>query len=299
MMAAGARPERISGKAREARSATSAKSPAIASPKPKPKASPWTSGTLIKGWNRKAALTWRIRADSRRIAAGVRPARSRPVQKTLPRARMRKTRARGFDASSRSSASMASNITPVTSLPWLELSRVKVRTSAVRSITTSLPAEGLEGTLGFLLVMAARYRRNAGLSNGAGAIWIKEMSGSPIHSSECGERGKCSSPDSGRARLLISCCSRQLRKNSKMIGDYEAATLRSIRPRVLCQVEIKVVATEFPSAQQDSSVEGHIPSDLERRPRNSFSPDMDQILAAEISSHANPYAGDSKMALVA
>ncbi len=77
---------------------------------------------------------------------------------------------------------MATNITPVTSLPWLELSRVKVRTSAVRSITTSLPAEGLEGTLGFLLVMAARYRRNAGLSNGAGAIWIKEMSGSPsIH----------------------------------------------------------------------------------------------------------------------
>src|SRR5882672_2277174 len=299
MMAAGARPERISGKAREARSATSAKSHTIARPKPKPNASPWTSATLIKGVNRKAALNLRIRADSRRIAAGVRPARSRPVQKTFPRARMRKTRARGFDASSRSSASMASNITPVTSLPWLELSRVKVRTSAVRSITTSLPAEGLEGTLGFLLVMAARYRRNAGLSNGAGAIWIKEMSGSPSIHRNAEREGNASSPDSGRARLLISCCSRQLRKNSKMIGDYEAATLRSIRPRVLCQVEIKVVATEFPSAQQDSIVEGHIPCDLERRARNSFSADMDQILAAEISSDAKPYAGDSKMALVA
>ena len=69
---------------------------------------------------------------------------------------------------------MASNMAPVTSLPWLELSRVKVRTSAVRSIATSLPAVELEAALSFLLVMAARYRRNAGLSNGAGARWIKE-----------------------------------------------------------------------------------------------------------------------------
>src|SRR5258706_4797515 len=185
MMAAGARPERISGKAREARSATSAKSHTIARPKPKPNASPWTSATLIRGLDRRAALNLRIRADSRRIAAGVRPARSRPVQKTLPLPRTRKTRERGFDASLRSSASMASNITPVTSLPWLELSRVKVRTSAVRSITTSLPAVGLEATLSFLLVMAARDRRNAGLSNGAGAGWIKEeMSGVPFQTSE-------------------------------------------------------------------------------------------------------------------
>src|ERR1700687_4662290 len=169
MMAAGARPEHISGKAREACSATSAKSQTIARPKPKPNASPWTSATLINGELRKAALNLRIRADSRRIAARVRPARSRPVQKTLPRAQRRKTRARGFDASLRSSASMASNIAPVTSLPWLELSRVKVRTSAVRSITTPRLAVGLEATLSFLLVMAARYRRNAGLSNGAGA----------------------------------------------------------------------------------------------------------------------------------
>src|SRR6266403_1105784 len=277
MMAAGARPERISGKAREACTTTSAKSHTIARPKPKPNALPWTSAILIKGVDRRAAFNLRIRADSRRIAAGVRPARSRPVQKTLPRARMRKTRARGFDASSRSSASMASNITPV----------------------TSLPAEGLEGTLGFLLVMAARYRRNAGLSNGAGAIWIKEMSGSPSIHRNAEREGNASSPDSGRARLLISCCSRQLRKNSKMIGYYEAATLRSICPRVLCLVEKKAVATEFPSAQQDSIVEGHIPCDLERRARNSFSADMDQILAAEISSDAKPYAGDSKMALVA
>src|SRR6202158_5249270 len=183
MMAAGARPEHISGKAREACSATSAKSQTIARPKPKPNASPWTSATLINGELRKAALNLRIRADSRRIAARVRPARSRPVQKTLARARTRKTRARGFDASLQSSASMASNITPVTSLPGVELSSVKVRTSAVRSIATPRHAVGLEETLGFLLVMAARYRRNAGLSNGAGARWIKEeMLGSPsIH----------------------------------------------------------------------------------------------------------------------
>src|SRR6267142_2742949 len=99
MMAAGARPERISGKAREACSATSAKSHTIARPKPKPNAWPWTSAILIKGVDRRAAFNLRIRADSRRIAAGVRPARSRPVQKTLPRARMRKTRGRGLEAS--------------------------------------------------------------------------------------------------------------------------------------------------------------------------------------------------------
>jgi hypothetical protein len=63
---------------------------------------------------------------------------------------MRNTRARGFDASFWSSASMASNIAPVTSLPLLELSKVKVRTSAVRSIRTP---KGLEATIGFLLVM--------------------------------------------------------------------------------------------------------------------------------------------------
>src|SRR6202158_5707855 len=296
MMAAGARPERISGKAREACSATSAKSHTMARPKPKPNASPWTSATLINGEVRKAALNLRTGADPRRIAAGVRPARSRPVQKTLPRARMRKTRARGFDASLRRSASMASNITPVTSLPWLELSSVKVRTSAVRSITTSLPAVGLEATLGFLLVMAARYRRNAGLSNGAGARWIKEeMLGSPSIHRNAEREGNESIPDSSRARLHISWCMRRLRKISKMIGDYEAATLCSIRPCVLCQVEIKVVATEFPSAQQDSIVEGHVPSGLVRRSRNRFSTDMDQILAAEMSSDAKPDTGDPKM----
>src|SRR5712664_3221351 len=153
-MATGARPERISGKAREACSVTIAKSHTIARPKPKPKALPWTSATLINGEDRSAALNLIRQPDSRRIAAGVRPARSRPVQKSLPRARMRKTRARGFEASFRSSASMASNITPVTSLPWPELSRVKVRTSAVRSITTPLPSLGLEEALGFLLCMA-------------------------------------------------------------------------------------------------------------------------------------------------
>ena len=57
------------------------------------------------------------------------------------------------------------------------------------------------------------------------------------------------SPRSSRARLHISGSMRQLRKISKMISDYEAATLRFIRPCVLCKMEIKVVATEFPSAQ--------------------------------------------------
>src|SRR6202165_4644010 len=153
-MATGARPERISGKPREACSATSAKSHTIARPKPKPNALPWTSAMLINGEDLRAALNLMIRADSPRIAAGVRPARSRPVQKTCPRARVRRTRARGLEASLRSSASMASNIAPVTSLPWLELSNVKVRTSALRSMATPLPVVGLEATLGFLLVMA-------------------------------------------------------------------------------------------------------------------------------------------------
>ena len=48
---------------------------------------------------------------------------------------------------------MASNIAPVTSLPWLELSKVKVRTSVERSMMTPLEVEGLEATFGFLLVM--------------------------------------------------------------------------------------------------------------------------------------------------
>src|SRR5260370_31752105 len=95
---------------------------------------------------------------------------------------MRKTRARGFDTSLRSSVSIASNITPVTSLPWMALSKVKLRMSAVRSITTPLDARGLEEALSFLLVMAARYTRNTGLSNCPGAIRIKEMySSTPLH----------------------------------------------------------------------------------------------------------------------
>src|SRR5260370_24192650 len=87
-------------------------------------------------------------------------------------------------------------------------------------------------------------------------------------------------------------------KSSKTIGDYEAATLRSKRSRVLCQMEIKVVPTEFPSAQQDSIVEGHLPSALVRRARNRFSADMDQILTPEMPSDAEPYPSDSKRALV-
>jgi len=190
MMAAGARPERISGKAKEACSATSAKSHTIARPsRSRTRRLDLRDADQRTGPQGGFELedTSRFTTDCRRGTARALASRA----KTLPRDRTRKTRARGFDASLRSSASMASNITPVTSLPWLELSSVKVRTSAVRSITTSLPAIGLEATLSFLLVMAARYRRNAGLSNGAGALWIKEMSGVPIHSLECGERGKC------------------------------------------------------------------------------------------------------------
>jgi hypothetical protein len=62
---------------------------------------------------------------------------------------------------------MASNMAPVTSLPWLELFKVKVRTSAARSITTPLSEAGLESACGFLLGMAARYIRKAEVSNGA------------------------------------------------------------------------------------------------------------------------------------
>jgi len=70
-----------------------------------------------------------------------------------------KTRARGFDDSARSAASMASNIPPVTSLPWLELSKVKVRMPAARSITTRLPAVGLVASLGFLLLMTGTVHK--------------------------------------------------------------------------------------------------------------------------------------------
>ncbi len=72
---------------------------------------------------------------------------------------------------------MASNITPVTSLPWLELFKVKVRTSAARSITTPSSAVGLGAARGFLVVMAARYTRNAGLSNGAELILTEGYQG--------------------------------------------------------------------------------------------------------------------------
>src|SRR5229473_2333333 len=120
---------------------------------------------LIKGVERKAALNLRMRAASRRTAGPVLAARSRPAQKTLPHARRRKTRARGFKASLRNSESMTSNIAPVTSLPWPELSKVKVRMSEERSITIPEPPVGAEEGLDFRMVMAARYTRKGGLSN--------------------------------------------------------------------------------------------------------------------------------------
>ena len=82
-MATGARPERISGKPGEACSATSAKSHTIA--RPKPNALPWTSAMLINGEDRsRAALNSMIRTDSRRIAAGVRPARASRAENVAP-----------------------------------------------------------------------------------------------------------------------------------------------------------------------------------------------------------------------
>jgi hypothetical protein len=73
-------------------------------------------------------------------------ARSRLVQRSFPRARIRNTRALGRDASPRSSASLASNIGPVTSVPCSTLSRVNVRTSPARSIATPDRALALESS---------------------------------------------------------------------------------------------------------------------------------------------------------
>jgi len=148
MMAEGARPERNSGNASDAVSATSTKSHTIARPRPNPSASPCTSATLIIGELRSACLNSMSRAASLRMDSASRPARSRPVQNILPRARIRRTRATGFAASERSSASMASNIAPVTSFPWLGLSSVNERTSGIRWITTPVPGDGLEGADG-------------------------------------------------------------------------------------------------------------------------------------------------------
>src|ERR1700693_2740733 len=67
------------------------------------------------------------------MEATSRPARSRPVQKTLPLARISRTRAEGFVASKRSKFSMASSIAPVTRFPSAGLSSVKVRISPARS----------------------------------------------------------------------------------------------------------------------------------------------------------------------
>jgi len=61
----------------------------------------------------------------------------------------------------RSSASMASNIAPVTSLPWLGCpSKGEDVSGAIDH--DALAAVGLEATVGFLWSWRARYTRNAG-----------------------------------------------------------------------------------------------------------------------------------------
>ena len=107
----------------------------MARPMPKPKASAWTSDKEIREEVRTRRLNSMRRETSPRTDSRPRAARSRPVQNTFPRARMRRTRARGLGDSERSSASMASNMGPVTSLPWSGLLRVKVRTWGVRWIS--------------------------------------------------------------------------------------------------------------------------------------------------------------------
>src|SRR5207245_205307 len=164
MMAEGASPERISGNASETLSATSAKSQTIARPKPKPNASPCTSATLLSGEVREARLNSISRAVSLRMEAACLPARSSPLQNTVPRARMRSTRPRCSEAAESSSATIASNIAPVTSLPWTGLFSVNARTSPVRSMITPVPASGDEGTDWLGEDMRASYTRTARLS---------------------------------------------------------------------------------------------------------------------------------------
>jgi len=84
------------------------------------------------------------------------------VQNTFPPARMRKTLARGLYASARSSASMRSNIGPVTSFPCSALSNVKIRTSLVRSITTPTEASEFDEAIDSSEGMPARYTRKGG-----------------------------------------------------------------------------------------------------------------------------------------
>jgi len=136
MIAAGGSPLRISGNARRAREDTSVKSHRMASPKPKPSASPCTSAIVISEDARSRRFNSISRDTSAWIDTASRPARSRPVQNTAPRARMRSTRADGSAASPRSTAIIASNIGAVISLPPSGLFRVKVNTAPARSIRT-------------------------------------------------------------------------------------------------------------------------------------------------------------------
>src|ERR1700686_3164421 len=136
MIAAGGKPLRISGNASFALLDPSVRSQRIARPKPKPEASPCPSAIVIKADARNSRFNSIRRDTSRWMDTASLPARSRPVQKTSPSARMRKTRAAGMVASLRSAAIIASNIGPVTSLPASALLSVKVRTAPDRSIMT-------------------------------------------------------------------------------------------------------------------------------------------------------------------
>jgi len=95
-----------------------------------------------------------------------------PARALAPRAEDLAARPKAQDtrtgrvASARSSASMASNIGPVTSLPWSMLFNVKVRTSWVRSITTPSRALAREASIG-LEDTATRIQAAARMSTGA------------------------------------------------------------------------------------------------------------------------------------
>jgi hypothetical protein len=153
----------------------------MASPNPNPNASPCTSATLINGDALNARLSSMMRADSLRIPWMSRPARSRPVQKTSPRARIRKTRELGRDASDRSSTSIASNIVPVTSLEDAALSNVKVRISPDRSIVIPATALIWDESTGLLGDMPPPYTRNGRQVNSRAKVIRKSPCGGSGH----------------------------------------------------------------------------------------------------------------------
>src|SRR5207244_8827816 len=90
----------------------------------------------------------------------------------------RRTRASGRTASERNSASIASNIAPVTAFSWPGLSSVNLWTSGSRWISTAVPGAGSEGEDGLGDAMGGKVEKEIGavnrdwqlLSAGHGAI---------------------------------------------------------------------------------------------------------------------------------